>query len=181
MAAIAEGHRKPPRLAQAAADDRDGDTAPTTAGAELVTGSEPATAPSPRTAAAAGAGGDATAAMATPMPDEDMDLESLNEAVSKDGSVRVAVSRGRLAAYAVDRAIGKGKFSTVYRARRLEDGSLVALKRIRLFDAMDEKSRDKVRLPVGPGRFAIVFVKATSAVVEVPSAGCYSHEMHGVI
>lgn len=79
------------------------------------------------------------------MPDEDVDLDALTEAVSKDGSVRVSVSRGRLAAYAVDRAIGKGKFSTVYRARRLEDGSLVALKRIRLFDAMDEKSRDKVR------------------------------------
>jgi len=64
--------------------------------------------------------------------------------VSKDGSVRVPVSRGRLTAYAVDKAIGKGKFSTVYRARRVEDGALVALKRIRIFDALDDKSRDKV-------------------------------------
>ncbi|CAE7938650.1 Nek7, partial [Symbiodinium sp. KB8] len=99
------------------------------------------------------------------------DLASLTEAVSKDGSVRVPVSRGRLSAYAVDRPIGKGKFSTVFRARRIEDGSLVALKRIRIFDALDERSRDKVRDaerrdPVGLSQgFGQIFGQIVSPIV----------------
>lgn len=38
---------------------------------------------------------------------------------------------------------GKGKFSTVFRARRNSDGMVVALKQIRIFDIMDENSREK--------------------------------------
>ena len=41
------------------------------------------------------------------------------------------------------RHAGKGKFSTVYRARRKDDGLIVALKKIQIFDMMDENSREK--------------------------------------
>eukprot|EP01041_Mallomonas_annulata_P012563 gene12563-26456_t len=44
--------------------------------------------------------------------------------------------------YEVLRAIGKGKFAVVYRARRRSDGETVALKRISV-DMMDEKAREK--------------------------------------
>ncbi len=134
----------------------------------VVTGAEPATAPSPRAAAAAAGAADEATPSAHPSAD---DLASLTEAVSKDGSVRVPVSRGRLSAYAVDRPIGKGKFSTVFRARRIEDGSLVALKRIRIFDALDERSRDKVRDaerrdPVGLSQgFCQIFGQNVSPIV----------------
>lgn len=132
--------RRPPPLARVPDTVHAQPGTPVADPGRIVTGAEPATAPSPRAAAAAGAAELPTpAAQASPA-----DLASLTEAVSKDGSVRVAVSRGRLSAYAVDRAIGKGKFSTVFKARRIEDGALVALKRIRIFDALDERSRDKV-------------------------------------
>jgi len=36
---------------------------------------------------------------------------------------------------------GKGKFSVVYRAQRVSDRRFVALKKIRIFDMMDDKSR----------------------------------------
>ena len=44
--------------------------------------------------------------------------------------------------YEVIRPIGKGKFATVYRAKRLSDGEVVALKKIAV-DVVDEKSREK--------------------------------------
>lgn len=44
--------------------------------------------------------------------------------------------------YEVVRAIGKGKFAVVYRAKRISDGEVVALKRINV-DTIDEKSREK--------------------------------------
>ena len=45
--------------------------------------------------------------------------------------------------------IGKGKFSVVYRAQRVKDDKLVALKKIAIFDMMDEKARDKTLKEVG--------------------------------
>jgi hypothetical protein len=45
--------------------------------------------------------------------------------------------------YQVGSAIGKGKFATVYRATRLSDGALVAVKEIALFDVADARSREK--------------------------------------
>jgi serine/threonine protein kinase len=44
--------------------------------------------------------------------------------------------------YEVIRAIGKGKFAVVYRAKRLSDGEIVALKRIKV-DAIDKIAREK--------------------------------------
>ena len=48
--------------------------------------------------------------------------------------------------YDVIKAIGKGKFSVVYRARRRagDPDKLVALKKVALADDMDEKARNKV-------------------------------------
>ncbi|RYE99569.1 MAG: hypothetical protein EOO41_00885 [Methanobacteriota archaeon] len=58
--------------------------------------------------------------------------------------LRVDVVHGRLeAVYDVGKPIGKGKFSTVYKAVRKADGLPVALKKIAIFDIMDEKSREK--------------------------------------
>jgi len=48
-----------------------------------------------------------------------------------------------LADYEIIKAIGKGKFSVVYRARRKSDDVLCALKKIAIFDMMDQKARDK--------------------------------------
>ena len=45
--------------------------------------------------------------------------------------------------YEVVKPIGKGKFSVVYRAKRKSDDQLVALKKIAIFENMDEKARDK--------------------------------------
>jgi serine/threonine protein kinase len=45
--------------------------------------------------------------------------------------------------YDIAKPIGKGKFSTVYRATRRETGTAVALKKIAIFDLMDVKSREK--------------------------------------
>lgn len=67
----------------------------------------------------------------------------LRAAITKDG-LRLEISSGRLAAlYDIGKPIGKGKFSTVYKAIRKTDECPVALKRIALFDIMDAKSREK--------------------------------------
>ncbi|KAJ8601738.1 hypothetical protein CTAYLR_006751 [Chrysophaeum taylorii] len=44
--------------------------------------------------------------------------------------------------YEVLKAVGKGKFAVVYRAKRLEDGEIVALKKIGV-DSMDVRAREK--------------------------------------
>lgn len=83
----------------------------------------------------------ASAATATPLAT--VDPAEITAAVSKDG-LKVDVVSGRLhSVYDVGKAIGKGKFSTVYKAIRRADGVAVALKQIAIFDMMDEKSRDK--------------------------------------
>jgi serine/threonine protein kinase len=45
--------------------------------------------------------------------------------------------------YEVLKPIGKGKFSVVYKAKRLRDEKLVALKKVSIFDMMDAKAREK--------------------------------------
>ena len=67
----------------------------------------------------------------------------VTSAISTDG-LRVEVTTDRLeTVYELGKAIGKGKFSTVYRAVRKADGVVVALKKIAIFDMMDERSKDK--------------------------------------
>ncbi|KAG5458642.1 MAG: kinase-like domain-containing protein, partial [Olpidium bornovanus] len=46
-----------------------------------------------------------------------------------------------LSGYTVEKKIGKGQFSVVYRARIGKDGPAVALKRVHLYDLVDEKTR----------------------------------------
>ena len=58
----------------------------------------------------------------------------------KDSGV---ISAGTLADYDVRKMIGKGKFSTVHRAKRKRDAKTVALKKIQIFDMMDAKGREK--------------------------------------
>ena len=53
------------------------------------------------------------------------------------------VSEGTLGQYDVLKAIGKDKFSVVYRASRKSDGRLVAVKKVAIVDIMDKKTRDK--------------------------------------
>ena len=50
----------------------------------------------------------------------------------------VAVN-GPLANYEIQRRIGSGKFSVVYKARRLKDNSVCALKKVQVFDIKDAK------------------------------------------
>ena len=77
--------------------------------------------------------------MASPPPESD----GVASAISTDG-LCVEVTTDRLdMVYELGKAIGKGKFSTVYRAVRKADGVVVALKKIAIFDIMDVHSRDK--------------------------------------
>lgn len=87
----------------------------------------------------AGGGTDAPPTVVSgPTPSEEELL-----AVSHDG-VKVNVVSGRLeSVYDIGKPIGKGKFSTVFKAIRRSDGLPVALKQIAIFDVMDEKSREK--------------------------------------
>jgi len=48
----------------------------------------------------------------------------------------------RFGKYEIVRPIGKGKFAVVYRAKRLDNDEIVALKRINV-DSIDAKSREK--------------------------------------
>ncbi|XP_060075098.1 serine/threonine-protein kinase Nek7-like [Ylistrum balloti] len=48
---------------------------------------------------------------------------------------------GRLENFEIDKKIGKGQFSEVYRARCKVDGSVVALKKVQIFEMMDAKAR----------------------------------------
>ncbi len=41
----------------------------------------------------------------------------------------------------VEKKIGQGQFSVVYRARNEVDGQIVALKKIQIFDMVDAKAR----------------------------------------
>lgn len=41
----------------------------------------------------------------------------------------------------VEKKIGKGQFSVVYRARCRTDGAVVALKKVQIFEMMDAKAR----------------------------------------
>ena len=70
--------------------------------------------------------------------------ESRSEAVSREvRETGVLVSGGSLSEYEVLKAIGKGKFSVVYRAKRKADKRLVAVKKVAIVDIMDKKTRDK--------------------------------------
>ena len=50
---------------------------------------------------------------------------------------------GPLANYEIQRRIGSGKFSVVYKARKLKDNSVCALKKVQVFDIKDAKAREK--------------------------------------
>jgi NIMA (never in mitosis gene a)-related kinase len=46
-----------------------------------------------------------------------------------------------LTVFDVEKKIGKGQFSVVYRARCRKDGAVVALKKVQIFEMMDAKAR----------------------------------------
>lgn len=46
-----------------------------------------------------------------------------------------------LSIFDVEKKIGKGQFSVVYRARCRTDGAVVALKKVQIFEMMDAKAR----------------------------------------
>jgi serine/threonine protein kinase len=47
-----------------------------------------------------------------------------------------------LANYVVDKKIGKGQFSQVYKAKRVSDGVTVALKKVPIAEMLDVKARN---------------------------------------
>mmetsp|Transcript_24494 Transcript_24494/g.71625 ORF Transcript_24494/g.71625 Transcript_24494/m.71625 type:complete len:518 (-) Transcript_24494:173-1726(-) len=53
------------------------------------------------------------------------------------------LQQGTLDDYVVEKAIGRGHFSVVHRAQRRSDDRRVALKKIKIFDMMDAKARDR--------------------------------------
>ena len=48
---------------------------------------------------------------------------------------------GALSSFTIDKKIGKGQFSVVYRARAMHDDRTVALKKVQIFEMMDSKAR----------------------------------------
>jgi len=68
--------------------------------------------------------------------------------MSEKDEVTMAEPQKRYGPYEIVKAIGKGKFAIVYRAKRLPDGEVVALKRINV-DSIDDKARDKTLKEVG--------------------------------
>ena len=48
---------------------------------------------------------------------------------------------GALTGFTIDKKIGKGQFSVVYRARAVHDEKTVALKKVQIFEMMDSKAR----------------------------------------
>lgn len=77
----------------------------------------------------------------------------------------VAVN-GPLANYEIQRRIGSGKFSVVYKARRLKDNSVCALKKVQVFDIKDAK----VRCTAGP-RPALDALTVSLAPCAIAGAG----------
>mmetsp|Transcript_23171 Transcript_23171/g.33972 ORF Transcript_23171/g.33972 Transcript_23171/m.33972 type:complete len:1021 (-) Transcript_23171:170-3232(-) len=67
---------------------------------------------------------------------------SKNEEENKEPSQEPAEKPKIYGDYEILKAIGKGKFAVVYRAQRISDGKIVALKRISV-DMIDDKARDK--------------------------------------
>ena len=55
----------------------------------------------------------------------------------------VPPSSGSLQDYVIEKAIGRGHFSTVHRAVRRSDERRVALKKVQIFDMLDAKARDR--------------------------------------
>ncbi|XP_062514889.1 serine/threonine-protein kinase Nek7-like [Corticium candelabrum] len=56
---------------------------------------------------------------------------------------------GSLANFVIEKKIGRGQFSTVYRARCQHDGSMVALKKVQVFGMMDAKARSDCIKEIG--------------------------------
>ncbi|XP_029641084.1 serine/threonine-protein kinase Nek7-like isoform X4 [Octopus sinensis] len=64
-----------------------------------------------------------------------MEPLSLNVTISQENG------RSMLANFDVEKKIGKGQFSEVYRARSRPNGSVVALKKVQIFEMVDAKAR----------------------------------------
>ena len=75
--------------------------------------------------------------------DEAAAYADLRGVIAREG-LRLEIQPGRLtSAYDVGKPVGKGKFATVYKATRVADGEVVALKALAIFDVMDARSREK--------------------------------------
>jgi NIMA (never in mitosis gene a)-related kinase len=59
------------------------------------------------------------------------------------------VAYGSLANFVIEKKIGRGQFSTVYRARCQHNDSMVALKKVQVFGMMDAKARSDCIKEIG--------------------------------
>ncbi|XP_052093233.1 serine/threonine-protein kinase Nek7-like [Mytilus californianus] len=75
---------------------------------------------------------------------EPMDLEGNPSPIDEQDS-----KYGCLANFKIDKKIGKGQFSEVYRAINKIDGSVVALKKVQIFEMMDAKARQDCIKEIG--------------------------------
>ena len=69
------------------------------------------------------------------MGDKEADPSELLDLTSADSPY------GALTGFSIDKKIGKGQFSVVYRARAIHDDRTVALKKVQIFEMMDSKAR----------------------------------------
>jgi NIMA (never in mitosis gene a)-related kinase 1/4/5 len=63
-------------------------------------------------------------------------------AAAQHENITVPVIPGRLGAYDVSKAVGKGGYAIVYKATRKSDGKIVAIKRVEIFE-MTPKKRER--------------------------------------
>ncbi|RWS14789.1 serine/threonine-protein kinase Nek7-like isoform X2 [Dinothrombium tinctorium] len=70
-------------------------------------------------------------------------LEAEQLLATKEGEMLVSCNtiKGSLSNFAIQKRIGKGQFSEVFKAKCLQTGETVALKKISIFEMMDAKSR----------------------------------------
>uniref|UniRef100_A0A914VTV5 NEK6-subfamily protein kinase n=1 Tax=Plectus sambesii TaxID=2011161 RepID=A0A914VTV5_9BILA len=61
--------------------------------------------------------------------------------MTMEHDIDYSVIYGTLANFDIEKKIGKGQFSEVYRARCKQDGRIVALKKVQVFEMMDAKAR----------------------------------------
>ena len=73
-------------------------------------------------------------------------METLQEQVKKNLGVD---TNGSLSNYVLDKKIGQGQFSVVYKAKNTTNNEIVALKRIPIADMMDFKSRNDCIQEIG--------------------------------
>ncbi len=72
-------------------------------------------------------------------------MTSVEKVIKKE----LGSATGSLSNYVIEKKIGQGQFSTVYRAKSVTDGEIVALKRVPIAEMLDAKTRNDCIQEIG--------------------------------